>query len=432
MRYRNRIKLAPGLNINLSRSGISATVGPRGANINIGKSGSYLNTGIPGTGLYKRNRISGLNGRPEHLTSNSTNNVGVQLDLNENYEPVIQIFSESGSNITSETLINKIKRTSEYKENLKTIYKKYEDLIHKQTLEFTEIHKQIITPITRIDIEKEIENLKPEIYSKERFKKREPSLEETEKELLREAKENYRSILFWKNSKNRKIYISENLEVRYKTRLENWRHEKSFFENEESEKERKKNDEFQKEFEFKKRLLEGNLEGTSEAVLMNFETILNEINIKPEFFLDFEYDEKQKHFHIDLDLPEIENIPNETGSILKSGKLSVKNKTQKSLKEDYAKCVTGLGLLIAGVAFMSGAGVEKVFISGYSQRIDKRDGKEKNDYLYTIDLDKEQFSKINFEQIDPLETFKLFSHNISLSKTFEFTPIEKTLINQQV
>jgi hypothetical protein len=424
MRYRNRIKLAPGVNINLSRSGLSTTVGPRGANVNIGKNGSYLNTGIPGTGLYNRNRISGSNGTATASKGGSTTKVGVDLDLDDNYEPVIEIFSDTGQNITSQALINKVKRTPEYKENLKTIYNTYYNLILNKTLEFTELHKQVITPIKKEAVEKELDKLKPEIYSKQRFKKTKPTIQDIETELLKEAKEKYRSILFWKNWKNRKIYISENLENRQKTRLENWEHEKNFFDNKESEVEKIKNEEFLRDFEFKKNLLKGNLEGTSEAVLTNFETILNEIDIQPEFFLDFEYDEKQKHFHIDLDLPEIEHLPKEIGSILKSGKLSVKDKTQKSLKEDYAYCVTGLGLLIGGVAFMSGAGVEKVSISGYSQRIDKKDGKEKDDYLYSIDFNREQFSKINFKNIDPMETYKLFPHKMSISKTFEFTPLE--------
>lgn len=424
MRYRNRIKLAPGVNINLSKSGISTTVGPRGANINIGKKGSYLNTGIPGTGLYNRNKISGSNGRSVSNKNSSTTQVGVQLDLNEDYDPVIQILNETGQNITSDTLINKIKRTPEYKENLKNIYKKYHDLIQNETREFTEIHKQVITPIKKEVVEKELEKLKPEIYSRQRFKKNKPLLQDVEKELLKEAKEKYNSILFWKNGKNRKIYVSENIESKYNNRLKSWENEKIFFESKESEKEGKQKKEFQKDFELKKRLLEGNLEGTSEAVLMNFETILNEINIEPEFFLDFEYDENQKHFHIDLDLPEIEHLPSETACILKSGKLSVRNQPQKILKENYANCITGLGLLIGGIAFMSGVGVKKVSISGYSQRVDKKDGIEKKDYLYTVDFDREQFSNINFESIEPLETFKLFPHKMSISKTFEFIPVE--------
>ena len=58
-KYRKRIKIAPGVTINVSRSGVSTTIGPKGASVNIGKNGTYLNTGIPGTGIYDRQRIGG-------------------------------------------------------------------------------------------------------------------------------------------------------------------------------------------------------------------------------------------------------------------------------------------------------------------------------------------------------------------------------------
>jgi len=59
--FRRRIKIIPGVHLNLSRSGVSTSIGVRGANVTIGKSGTYLNTGIPGTGIYQRHKLSGNN-----------------------------------------------------------------------------------------------------------------------------------------------------------------------------------------------------------------------------------------------------------------------------------------------------------------------------------------------------------------------------------
>ena len=56
-RFRKSIKLAPGIKINLSKSGISTTFGAKGASVNVGKNGIYANTGIPGTGIYDRKRL---------------------------------------------------------------------------------------------------------------------------------------------------------------------------------------------------------------------------------------------------------------------------------------------------------------------------------------------------------------------------------------
>ena len=68
-KYRKRIKIAPGVTINVSRSGISTTIGTKGASVNIGKNGTYLNTGIPGTGIYDRQRIGGGTNRRSSVTS---------------------------------------------------------------------------------------------------------------------------------------------------------------------------------------------------------------------------------------------------------------------------------------------------------------------------------------------------------------------------
>ena len=59
--FRKRIKIAPGIHLNLSKGGISTSIGPKGAKVTFGKNGTYLNKGIPGTGLYSREKISGRN-----------------------------------------------------------------------------------------------------------------------------------------------------------------------------------------------------------------------------------------------------------------------------------------------------------------------------------------------------------------------------------
>ena len=56
--YRKRIKIAPGINVNLGKKGTSVTVGPRGSSLNIGKKGTYQNLSIRGTGLRSRRKVS--------------------------------------------------------------------------------------------------------------------------------------------------------------------------------------------------------------------------------------------------------------------------------------------------------------------------------------------------------------------------------------
>ena len=55
--FRKRIKILPGIHINLGKSGVSTSIGRRGASVNIGKRGTYFNTGLPGTGMYYRKKL---------------------------------------------------------------------------------------------------------------------------------------------------------------------------------------------------------------------------------------------------------------------------------------------------------------------------------------------------------------------------------------
>ena len=58
--FRRRIKIIPGVRLNLSKSGVTASVGVRGASVTLGGNrGDYLNVGVPGTGIYSRTKING-------------------------------------------------------------------------------------------------------------------------------------------------------------------------------------------------------------------------------------------------------------------------------------------------------------------------------------------------------------------------------------
>jgi hypothetical protein len=69
LRFRRSISIAPGIRLNVSGSGLSATLGPRGASVNVGPRSTFLNTGLPGTGLYARQRLSQSGGRSEARTT---------------------------------------------------------------------------------------------------------------------------------------------------------------------------------------------------------------------------------------------------------------------------------------------------------------------------------------------------------------------------
>src|ERR1017187_7465965 len=55
LRFQRRIKILPGVRINLSKSGVGLSVGGRGAHIGITARGQrYTSIGVPGTGVSWR------------------------------------------------------------------------------------------------------------------------------------------------------------------------------------------------------------------------------------------------------------------------------------------------------------------------------------------------------------------------------------------
>lgn len=71
-RFQRRISIVPGLRLNLSKSGVSMSLGGRGLTTNLSTSGLRTTVGIPGTGLSYRSSPLGFRGkkkkqsRPEH------------------------------------------------------------------------------------------------------------------------------------------------------------------------------------------------------------------------------------------------------------------------------------------------------------------------------------------------------------------------------
>jgi hypothetical protein len=57
-RFTKRIKIIPGIRVNLSKSGVSTSIGTKGASVNLGRR-SKLTVGLPGTGISHSTSLSG-------------------------------------------------------------------------------------------------------------------------------------------------------------------------------------------------------------------------------------------------------------------------------------------------------------------------------------------------------------------------------------
>lgn len=431
MRYRKRVKIAKGIYVNLSGSGTSLSMGVRGASVTVGKKGTYLNTGISGTGIYNRQKIGGGSTKTQssgYLNGGNSSapqmKINVELNLDDKGSPILRLTDSLGREITDESVIRKVKRGEQYKQGVEKLMAEKREEVEENLKSFIEIYKSTPDLYVQSQIQDELSNLTPQKYKRRNFTESEPLIDDVKKDLEIEANQKINKLFFWKNKKLRTEYVANNLQTRHHGLLGKWWQRKYDFELDQDKIESEQNAIFIEEYESIKTDLENYLEGGEDYVSNKIEVILNEITLPVDFSIDYEYAKDKSTLFIDLDLPEIEDMPKEKVNTLASGKISVKEKSQKEIKQEYAQCVSGIAFYFSGLFFNISSKINNIQISGYTQRVNKKTGNIEDDYVYSIKFQRNKFETLNFDQIDPIKAFTNFEHEMNLTKTFELKTIE--------
>ncbi len=426
MRFRKRVKIMKGLSLNLSKSGVSLNAGVRGASVTIGKKGTYLNTGIPGTGLSNRTQIGNSsssqqqNNRYDQIPDEK---VQVAIGLDDKGNPTLTITDSSGRQITDETILRRVKKSEKYKQSVNDLIGKKKTELDDETTKLINISKYTPEVFIESTIQDELKSLSPQIYTPQEYGVEIPTKELIASNLAVEANQKVKKILFWKNKKLRENYVSEKLEQCLQEKIGEWTVNKNKFIEIETESKVVKDKEYYNEYVFQKRNLENILQGSVNYVNEKIEAILSDIILPVEFSVSYEYHSEYNQLKIDLDLPEIENMPQVKANILSSGKISIKQKTQKELKHEYAQCISGMAFYLGGTFFNISTNIKEILISGYSQRMNKANGILEDQYIYSLKLNRDKFPTLNFENIDAIEAFSNFENHRSMSANYEFKTI---------
>lgn len=429
MRFRKSIRIGKGLRLNVSKSGVSASVGVPGLSATFGRGGTYLNTGIPGTGIYDRRKISG--GRSAGGTTargrsgtddGSTEKVKIGVRLDATGNPVYEF--EDGSTITDETVIRQIKRQPGYKEQLQRLREDKQRQILEATEKFVAIFRQTPTVSDGSNLEADLEDLRPTVHKPLDFAAPRPDPERIRGDLEAEARRNVRTLRFWAKGRLRDEYVNERLRNAVSVATAKWESDRAQF----HEQEARRADELNKQHELsyleRKAELEARLTGDQARVDQWIEELLAELRLPVDFSVQFAYSQSANGVDLDVDLPEIEDVPDDKATILASGKLSVKKKTATERQHDYARCVAGLAFYFAGSIFEISPAIQEVRVSGYTQRIDKATGHESDDYVYSVKFDRPTFSTLNVAEVDPIEAFGNFEARINATKSMVLKTIE--------
>ena len=143
-----------------------------------------------------------------------------------------------------------------------------------------------------------------------------------------------------------------------------------------------------------------------------------------DFFVDFAYDESNGKILIDLDLPEIEDIPDQKIVLTSTGKKSIRLKGQTDLRTDYVHCIFGLAAYVAFAIFNISLKIKNVEISGFTQRKEKNSAVATDQYVFVVDFSRDLFSTIDFSKLSALQVMDLFPRHFNMTKGYELKQID--------
>ena len=132
------------------------------------------------------------------------------------------------------------------------------------------------------------------------------------------------------------------------------------------------------------------------------EAWLSESEAPIEFSVQPEVIESKGAVMIDLDLPEIEDMPQDKLAELADGTIKIKKKTKKEQVEDYRTCVFGLGEYVASHVFAEVPQAKKVVVSAYTQRRSEKTGELLDVFIYSVVFSRGDFTK-DYQDKDPYE-----------------------------
>jgi hypothetical protein len=388
VRLRKSFKLAPGLRMNVSGSGISWTLGPRGASVSIGKRGTFLNAGLPGTGLYTRERLDGSTRSQTYRAPAKTASMSITVGVKDDGTVY---FCDDDGNPLPDRLVTMVKKQKG--DAIRELIQKKCDEINGQIQALGEIH--LYTPSPHVKPTYEIREYQDD-----------PPRKPTPK------KPGFFASLF-KSKRERIERENAERERQYQQDLKDWMAEKERFDDGERRRKARIERDIYTDVAAMELFLEENLQG----IVWPRET-----NVSAEIL------DGGKRVFIDVDLPEIEDMPSKTASVPQRGyKLSLKDMSPAQVQRLYMRHVHGIGFRIIGEAFAALPVVQEIILSAFSQRQNAATSQTQDDYLYSVRVERDAWSQIRFgnlQYLDIIESLAQFDLRRNMTKPGVFKAIE--------
>ena len=437
-RFSKRISLFPGVKLNLGLGGVSASIGGRGASVNIGKRGVFGNLSLPGSGLSYRTRLdsaSSTSSTQERSDSGSSvpeayysqrhqqaverhqRLLAVQAELK---QVKIDIDLKTGDLIlkgaSGEILIAEAMRyvfQSSASKIAEMLQAKIDEL--NETERLFEIHMDAPNPAALLSVVEPFpEDPVAPLSATAPFSPRPPA-----------PLGFFASLLPWCR-KTREEEIQARQQA-YETALDRFYTEVKRHQQECEDQANRKAQWIQAQNEIQ-RSFDQSLVNDTDFMGKVLDSALEELDWPRETLINYEILDQGKTVYLDVDLPEIEDLPElEYSMAANQRKALVKSRTATRLREDYSRHIHGIAFRLVAVTMAHLPAAQTVFISGFSQRRDKSTGHINDEYLYSYQVDRDGFQRINFaelEHLEPAQALLRFPARINSTATLILKPIQ--------
>ncbi len=168
--------------------------------------------------------------------------------------------------------------------------------------------------------------------------------------------------------------------------------------------------------------------GNIDAMSTVLQEVLQQIDWPRETAVSFDFGGDAATLQIDIDLPEIADMPTKEATVAARGvRLLVRNRSEARRRADYARHVHAVGLRVVGEAFAALPAVQEITVSAYTQRSDPATGAEVDDYLYSARVSSNSWRGLDFGRIwavDPISAFERFELKRAMDRRFNFVAIQ--------
>jgi len=409
LRFRRSFKLAPGLRINLSKSGASLSIGGPGMTMNVGHGQVGATLGLPGTGVFYRTTRSVrrlASDASERSQQPDAGDGSLLAMLRASTVLAMQLKKPKQSPQQEAEAINSI-RDALLRAHLKTPSPNARAPYEPKPFEIAAPAR----PITKVRPPKpDLPPFRDEKWWHAIIPWMKRSIQSKNDALLSDFRVR---LAVWETSLEAAHTAEQDAAGAYEAELVMWNKKKA------------NHDRLQERL----RSLVEKADSLGEPDLDELlELRLNGIEWQRETIVSLEVNGHGSKVCVDVDLPEAEDMPTIEAQVKRRppGVKHVKLSPTR-LRKDYQTHIHGIGFRIVGEVFACLPQCDTVVLSAFSQRVDSSTGNPRDEYLYSVRVHRDGWRAINFatlEQVDVTAAFEAFELRRDSTGTGILRPIE--------